>query len=74
MKRAIAAMRRISAKQTMAILCGIMASALIAACTFAATISWAMTHVEVWETPVEIRLCLYGHEWIHNAESDAVMP
>ena len=74
MKRAIAAMRQITAKQAIAILCGILVSALIAACTFAATISWAMTHVEVWETPTEIRLCLYGHEWIHNAESNAVRP
>ena len=74
MKRAIAAMRRIFAKQAIAILCGILASALIAACTFAATISWVMTHVEVWETSTEIRLCLCGHEWIHNAESDAVRP
>ena len=41
MKRAIAAMRRIFAKQAIAILCGILASALIVACTFAATISWA---------------------------------
>ena len=23
----------------------------------------------VWESPAEIRLCLCGHEWIHNAES-----
>ena len=41
MKRAIAAMRQNTAKQAIAILCGIFLSALIAACTFAATISWA---------------------------------
>ena len=74
MKRAIAAMRQITAKQAIVILCGILVSALIAACIFAGTISWAMRHVEVWETPTEIRLCLCGHEWIHNAESDAVRP
>ena len=74
MKRAIAAMRQNTAKQAIAILCGIFVSALIAACTFAATIRWAMRHVEVRETPTEIRLCLCGHEWIHNAESDAVRP
>ena len=74
MKRAIAAMRQITAKQAIAILCGIFVSVLIATCTFAATISWAMRHVEVWEIPTEIRLCLCGHEWIHNAESDAVRP
>ena len=68
MKRAIAAMRQNTAKQAIAILCGIVVSALIATCTFAATISRAMMHVEVWETPAEIRLCLCGHEWIHNAE------
>ena len=65
-------MRRAIAKRAIGILCGILASALIAACTFAATVSWAMTHVavyvEVWETPAEIRLCLCGHEWVHNAE------
>ena len=71
MKRAIAFMRQNTAKQAIAILCGIFVSALIATCTFAATISWAMMHVEVWETPAEIRLCLYGYEWIHNAESFA---
>ena len=74
MKRAIAAMRQNTAKQAITILCGIFVSALIAACTFAATIRWTMRHVEVWETPTEIRLCLCGHEWIHNAESDAVRP
>ena len=57
MKRAIAAMRQITAKQAIAILCGIFVSALIATCTFAATIRWTMRHVEVWETPTEI---LYG--------------
>ena len=74
MKRAIAAMRQNTAKQAITILCGIFVSALIATCTFAATIRWTMRHVEVWETPTEIRLCLCGHEWIHNAESDAVRP
>ena len=74
MKRAIAAMRQFAAKRAIAVLCGILASALIAACTFAATIRWTMRHVEVWETPTEIRLCLCGHEWIHNAESEAVRP
>ena len=74
MKRAIAAMRQNTAKQAIAILCGIVVSALIAACTFAATISWTMRHVEAWETPMGIRLCLCGHEWSHNAESDAVRP
>lgn len=59
-------------KRAIVILCGILASALIAACTFAATVCWAMTHVEVWETSAEIRLCLYGHEWIHQAESDTI--
>ena len=56
-------------KRAIVILCGILASALIAACAASATVSWAMTHVEVWETSAEIRLCLCGHEWIHNAES-----
>ena len=56
-------------KRAIVILCGIMVSALIAACTFTATVSWVMTHVEVWETSAEIRLCLCGYEWIHNAES-----
>lgn len=58
-------------KRAIVILCGILASALFAACVASATVSWAMTHVEVWETSAEIRLCLYGHEWIHNAESGA---
>ena len=69
MKRAIASMRQNRAKRAISVLCGILLAALIAACTFAATVSWAMTHVEVWETPAEIRLRLCGHEWIHNAES-----
>lgn len=56
-------------KRAIVILCGILASALFAACVASATVSWVMTHVEVWETSAEIRLCLCGHEWIHNAES-----
>ena len=69
MKRDFASMRQTAVKRAAVILCGILASALFAACVASATVSWVMTHVEVWETPAEIRLCLYGHEWIHNAES-----
>lgn len=34
--------------------------------TFAATISWAMTHVEVWETPRGVELVLGDNVWLHN--------
>ena len=64
-------MKRAIAKRAVAILCGILLAVLLVMTTFAATISWAMLHVEVWESSAEIRLCLCGHEWIHNVDAES---